>query len=188
MSKTKSTDIPAYKNIPVVDLIPYARNCRTHSEAQVQQIAASIKEFGFINPIVIDSDNGIIAGHGRLLAAHKLGLKSVPCLAVGHLTKTQKQAYIIADNKLAINSGWDNDLLRVELEELKDDGFNIDIIGFDENELKNIFLRDFSSDVDSVCEEQPPDFWIAVSFENEDQQRIIYDELCGRGLQCKIMS
>ena len=88
-------------------LIPYARNSRTHNDAQVAQIAASIKEFGFTNPVLVDVDGGIIAGHGRVLAARKLGLSEVPCIRLGHLTETQQRAYVIADNKLALNAGWD---------------------------------------------------------------------------------
>lgn len=117
------------------DLIPYVNNSRTHSEAQVKQVAASIKEFGFTNPILIDDQNMIIAGHGRVMAAEKLGLDAVPCLVLEGLTEAQKKAYVIADNKLALNSGWDEDLLRVELEGLKDLEFDIDVIGFDADEL-----------------------------------------------------
>ena len=102
------TDNPNYKTVFVSDLIPYARNSRTHSEVQVNKIASSIKEFGFLNPILIDKDNGIIAGHGRVMAAKKLGLKEVPILLVEHLTEAQKRAYIIADNRLALDAGWNS--------------------------------------------------------------------------------
>lgn len=117
------------------DLIPYVNNARTHSEQQVLQIAASIKEFGFNSPVLVDGENGIIAGHGRVMAAKKLGLDEVPTIELKHLTKTQKKAYILADNRLALNSGWDNDLLALELGELSDDGFNLDLLGFDDTEL-----------------------------------------------------
>ena len=117
--------------IPINDLVPYARNSRTHSDAQVAQIAASIKEFGFTNPVLIDADGGIIAGHGRVLAARVLKLDSVPCIRLSHLTETQKRAYIIADNKLALNAGWDSEMLRLELGELNSDEFNMDLLGFD---------------------------------------------------------
>jgi DNA modification methylase len=117
------------------DLIPYVNNARTHSEQQVLQIAASIKEFGFNSPVLVDGDNGIIAGHGRVMAAKKLGLDEVPTIELKHLTKTQKKAYILADNRLALNSGWDNDLLALELGELSDDGFDLDLLGFDAAEL-----------------------------------------------------
>jgi ParB-like chromosome segregation protein Spo0J len=118
------------------DLIPYVNNARTHSEQQVLQIAASIKEFGFNSPVLVDGENGIIAGHGRVLAAKKLNLDEVPTIELKHLTKTQKKAYILADNRLALNSGWDNDLLALELGELSDDGFDLDLLGFDVGELE----------------------------------------------------
>jgi len=119
----------------VEDLIPYVNNSRTHSEEQVAQIAASIKEFGWTNPILVDGSKGIIAGHGRLQAARKLKLAEVPVIELTHLTETQKKALIIADNKLALNAGWDNELLTIELNELMADGFALDILGFDINEL-----------------------------------------------------
>jgi hypothetical protein len=117
------------------DLIPYVNNARTHSEQQVLQIAASTKEFGFNSPVLVDGENGIIAGHGRVMAAKKLGLDEVPTIELKHLTKTQKKAYILADNRLALNSGWDNNLLALELGELSDDGFDLDLLGFDVDEL-----------------------------------------------------
>ena len=116
-------------------LIPYARNPRTHSDAQISQIAASIKAFGFNNPILVDSKAGIIAGHGRLLAARQLGLEEVPVIVLDHLTETQKRAYIIADNQLALNAGWNDELLRLELLALQREDFNVDILGFDDDEL-----------------------------------------------------
>lgn len=123
----------------VKSLIPYARNARTHSDMQVAQIAASIKEFGFLNPIVIAEDNTILCGHGRLMAAQKLGLKKVPCVKESHLTETQRRAFIIADNKLSLNAGWDNELLSVELTELQGADFDLDLLGFDEKELSQLF-------------------------------------------------
>jgi len=126
------------ESISIDALIPYARNSRTHSDAQVAQIAASIKEFGFTNPVLIDEDGGIIAGHGRTLAARKLGLDEVPCLRLSYLSEAQKKAYVIADNKLALNAGWDDDMLKVELSELKDLEFDLSLIGFDADELANL--------------------------------------------------
>ncbi len=120
---------------PIGDLIPYARNSRMHSEAQVAQIAASIKEFGFTNPVLIDEDGGIIAGHGRVLGARKLGMDEVPTIALEGLTKTQRQAYVIADNKLALNAGWDEELLSLELADLNEQEFRMELLGFDANEL-----------------------------------------------------
>ena len=119
-------------------LIPYARNPRTHSDAQITQIAASIKAFGFNNPILVDSNYGIIAGHGRLLAARQLGLEEVPVIVLDHLSETQKRAYIIADNQLALNAGWDEELLRLELAALQGEDFDVNLIGFDDEELTRL--------------------------------------------------
>jgi ParB-like chromosome segregation protein Spo0J len=119
------------EQLPTDTLIPYARNTRTHSEAQVAQIAGSIREFGFTNPVLVDGENGIIAGHGRVLAAQKLKLGTVPCIRLSHLTDTQRRAYIIADNKLALNAGWDEELLGLELADLREDGFDLELTGFD---------------------------------------------------------
>lgn len=132
----------------VEELIPYARNARTHSSAQITQIAASIKEFGFLAPIVIAEDNTILCGHGRFYAAQKLGLKKIPCVKESHLTDAQKRAYIIADNKLSINAGWDDELLAVELSDLQGEGIDLSITGFDEKELADLFDDKSKSDVE----------------------------------------
>lgn len=132
----------------VEGLIPYARNARTHSSAQISQIAASIKEFGFLAPIVIAEDNTILCGHGRFYAAQKLGLKKIPCVKESHLTEAQKRAYIIADNKLSINAGWDDELLAVELSDLQGEGVDLSITGFDEKELADLFDDKSKSDVE----------------------------------------
>lgn len=121
--------------VKVKDLIPYARNSRTHSEEQVTQIASSIREFGFTNPVIIDKQNNIIAGHGRLLAAQKLGIKEVPCVVVTGWTEAQKKAYIIADNKLALNAGWDEKMLSLEFDELQELGFDLSLTGFSLDEI-----------------------------------------------------
>jgi len=123
------------EQISIEALVPYARNSRTHSDAQVAQIAASIREFGFTNPVLIDKDGGIIAGHGRVMGARKLGLAEVPCIRLAHLTDTQKRAYIIADNKLALNAGWDDELLAIEFAELADAGFDNLLTGFTQDEI-----------------------------------------------------
>jgi DNA modification methylase len=120
----------------VNDLIPYANNSRTHSDSQIAQIASSIKEFGWTNPILLDGENGIIAGHGRLQAARLLGETSVPTIQLHGLSEMQKKAYIIADNKLAMNAGWDNELLGIEITDLREAGFDVDLLGFSEDELK----------------------------------------------------
>lgn len=127
---------------PISDLIPYARNSRTHSDEQVAQIAASIREFGWTNPVLIDGKNGIIAGHGRVLAAQRLGMSEVPTILLDHMTDAQRRAYVIADNKLALNAGWDADLLKIELGDLNDDGFDLSLIGFSPDEISNILDGD----------------------------------------------
>lgn len=125
----------------VETLIPYVANSRTHSDAQVAQIAASIKEFGWTNPILIDGDKTIIAGHGRLFAARKLGLEQVPVIVLDHLSKAQQRALVIADNQLALNAGWDMDMLKAEIEDLKLNDFDLGLLGFDERELANFILE-----------------------------------------------
>ena len=129
------------ETIKLDSLIPYARNSRTHSDAQVAQIAASIREFGFTNPVLIDEAGGIIAGHGRVLGARQLGLASVPCIRLGHLSEAQKRAYIIADNKLALNAGWDEEMLKAEMLSLKEFGFDMDLLGFDSDELAGLMVE-----------------------------------------------
>ena len=121
--------------VKVKDLIPYARNSRTHSDEQVTQIASSIREFGFTNPIIVDQQNNIIAGHGRILAANKLKIKDVPCVVVTGWTEAQKKAYIIADNKLALNAGWDEKMLSLEFDELQELGFDLTLTGFSGDEI-----------------------------------------------------
>ena len=156
---------------PTEKLVPYARNARTHSEKQVTQIAASIVEFGFTNPILAGSDGVIVAGHGRLAAAQKLGLDTVPVVVLDHLTSTQRRALIIADNRIAENAGWDDAMLRIELQSLQDDGFNMDITGFDADALAEIMAGeettvDGNTDEDAVPElsettiSRPGDVWI----------------------------
>ncbi|QQR70058.1 MAG: site-specific DNA-methyltransferase [Alphaproteobacteria bacterium] len=141
---------------PVEKLIPYDRNPRTHSPEQVSQIAASIVEFGFLNPILVDTDAGIIAGHGRLQAAKQLGLAQVPVVVLDHLTETQKRAYVIADNKLALNAGWDEDLLRAELAALEKESFDLPVIGFSDEELADL-LADPESGSGNMDEDAVPE-------------------------------
>lgn len=156
---------------PTDKLVPYARNARTHSEGQVAQIAASIVEFGFTNPILAGSDGVIVAGHGRLAAAQKLGLDTVPVVVLDHLTPTQRRALIIADNRIAENAGWDDAMLRIELQSLQEDGFNLDITGFDADALAEIMAGeettvDGNIDEDAIPElnetaiSRPGDVWI----------------------------
>lgn len=140
----------------VDDLIPYIRNARTHSDTQVAQIAASIREFGWTNPILVDGESGVIAGHGRLLAARQLGMEEVPCIELAGLSDTQRRAYIIADNKLALNAGWDEELLRLELEELAGDGFDIELTGFTDDEILALGCDDEAADDDEAGEATEP--------------------------------
>jgi ParB-like chromosome segregation protein Spo0J len=141
---------------PIEKLRPYERNPRTHSEAQVDQIAASMVEFGWTNPILIDENAGILAGHGRLLAARKLGLAEVPVIRFEHLSEAQKRAYLIADNTLALNAGWSEELLVQELAWLRDERFDLDLIGFDATELERLLaLADGASESDEAEDDVP---------------------------------
>lgn len=158
------------ESLPTADLVPYARNARTHSDAQVEQIAASIQEFGFTNPILIGADNGIIAGHGRVMAALRLGLERVPCVRLWHLTETQRRAYVLADNRLALDAGWDEELLALELSALRADDFDLDLLGFDAREIEDLLDgstgTDGQTDPDAVPEplpeaiSKPGDVWV----------------------------
>lgn len=144
------------EQVSIEKLIPYARNSRTHSDAQVAQIAASIKEFGFVNPVLIDESDGLIAGHGRVMAARKLGIDEVPCIRLSHLNENQKRAYIIADNKLALNAGWDDEMLALEISDLQDAGFDLELTGFSDEEIEKLKPKviDGLTDEDEVPE--PP--------------------------------
>jgi len=171
------------------ELIPYVMNSRTHSEEQIYQISASIREFGFLNPIIVDSDGGVIAGHGRILAAKKLGLPELPCVDASHLSKEQKRAYIIADNKLALNAGWDDEILRSEIQALQDDGLNLDLTGFSEDEISSLFGE---HDNDKGSEEtkditDETKFILMVEFYNERQLQSAYEEYNAKGFPCKIL-
>ena len=131
-----------YELVDVDKLIPYINNARTHSKEQVTRLASSIKEFGFINPVITDGEHGILAGHGRIAAAKQLGIKQVPCISADYLTEAQKKAYILADNRLPMDAGWDNDLLKIEIESLQAEGFDVGITGFDEKEIADLFDTD----------------------------------------------
>lgn len=133
--------------VAVTKLIPYVNNARTHSAEQIMKLRSSLREFGFINPVIIDRDYNVIAGHGRIMAAKEEGIKEVPCVFVDYLTEAQKKAYILADNRMAMDAGWDEELLRVEIEALQDADFDIGLTGFDENDLADLFGNDDTSDV-----------------------------------------
>ncbi len=157
------------------------------------QIAASIREFGWTVPILVDGDNGIVGGHARVLAARKLGLDTVPCIELAHLSEAQKRAYVIADNKLAENAGWDEDLLGVELGELHDLGFDLALTGFDEDELSDFLGETDKADVPQESDETTDAVigadrkLLLIEFDSEDELRQAYEELQRRGWQCKIM-
>ena len=169
---------------PVEKLIPFARNARTHSDEQVAQIAASIAEFGWTNPILAGADGIVIAGHARLLAARKLGMTEVPVIVLDHLTDSQRRALVLADNRLALNAGWDEEMLRVEIAALDEDGFNLEVVGFTDEEIEGL-LRDpeevhaGNTDDDAVPETPetaitvPGDIWLL------GQHRL----LCGDSVQ-----
>ena len=154
--------------VPIEKLVPYVNNARTHSPEQVNKLRSSLREFGFINPVIIDRDYGVIAGHGRILAAKEESIKEVPCVFADHLTEAQKKAYIIADNRMAMDAGWDEELLRMEIEALQAEAFDLSLTGFDEKELSDLFkddtdVEDDDFDVDSELKEpavtQMGDVW-----------------------------
>jgi ParB-like chromosome segregation protein Spo0J len=174
---SKQSKFPLIKTAQVADLIPYARNSRTHSDEQITQIAASIKEFGFLNPVIVDGENGIIAGHGRVMAAKKLGMTELPVVEASHLTDAQRRAYIIADNKLALNAGWDYEMLKVEFDELSSIGFDINLTGFDDSEIA-AFNPDYSfldeaGDLDNELDQMASEVKKAIQIEFEPEH---YDE------------
>lgn len=173
----------------VSDLIPYVNNSRVHDEEQIIQICSSIKEFGFTNPVLIDESNGIIAGHGRLMAAKKLNLKTVPCIVLAGLSEAQKKAYIIADNAIPLNASWDMEKLALEVDALQAEDFDLSLLGF-----KDDFMVSLFDDPEPVPEQKPNGeeyteiFNILVECENEAHQQEIYDELTQKGLKCRVQS
>ena len=145
------------ESVPIESLIPYARNARTHSEEQVAQIAGSIREFGFTNPVLIDGDGGIIAGHGRVMGARKLGMEEVPCIRLAHLSEAQRRAYIIADNKLALNAGWDDEMLALEFQDLQGMGFDLELTGFALGDINELLAElDATPEGETDADETPP--------------------------------
>ena len=164
MAKTTSE----MKMVPIGKLIPYVNNARTHSEDQITKLRSSLREFGFINPILIDRDYNVIAGHGRLAAAKAENFEEVPCVYVGHLTEAQKKAYILADNRMAEDAGWDEEMLRIEIEALKEQAFDLSLTGFDEDEIAGFFddeeAQDDNFDEDKALEApafvEPGDVWV----------------------------
>ena len=173
----------AIKYKKTTELTAYAKNSRTHSDAQVAQLVASLREFGFTNPILIDSKNGIIAGHGRLKAAQELGYETVPTIELGELTEEQRRAYIIADNKLALNAGWDELILGEELQALDLQEFDMSLLGFSNAELKN-YLEE-PVEVKHEPQEFGETYEILVECFDEIEQRRILEDLTAKGIKCK---
>jgi ParB-like chromosome segregation protein Spo0J len=173
------------ETLQTTTLIPYARNTRTHSEAQVAQIAGSIREFGFTNPVLIDGQNGIIAGHGRVMAAQKLGLAKVPCIRLAHLTDTQRRAYIIADNKLALNAGWDEEMLGLELADLREADFDLSLLGFDGGAIEDALNPE--EKVEPEEGNFDSQYAVTVICAGEEQQQQIFERLTSEGLTCKVV-
>lgn len=155
--------------VPLEKLVPYANNARTHSAEQINKLRSSLREFGFINPVIIDRDYGVIAGHGRILAAKEEGIREIPCVFADHLTEAQKKAYIIADNRMAMDAGWDEELLRVEIEALQAEAFDLSLTGFDEKELSDLFKDDadvreddfdVEAELEKPCVAKGGDVWL----------------------------
>ena len=178
------------EHLPTDTLVPYARNSRTHSPEQVAQIAASIKEFGFTNPVLIDANNTLIAGHGRVMAAQSIGLPTVPAIRLAHLTDAQRRAYVIADNKLAENAGWDMATLAREVEDLNADGYDLELLGFGADELSSML----------GAEPPPPEpaapspgivyqekYAVLVDCKDEADQQRIFEQLTAGGMACKVL-
>ena len=167
---------------PVESLVPYVNNARTHSDEQVAQVAASIREFGFTNPILIDEQNSIIAGHGRLAAARKLGMDTVPTIQLEGLSETQKKAYVIADNQLALNAGWDMDLLRLEIDDLRAVDFDIDLLGFDDDVLGAVVDGGEPDDLSGMGET----FEVVIECGSEIDQEKAYNHAKSGGFECRL--
>lgn len=180
-----------FERVDINKLVPYARNARTHSKEQILQLRSSLREFGFVNPVIVDKDLNIIAGHGRVMAAREEELAEIPCVFVEHLTEAQKRAYILADNRLALNAGWDEELLALEFAELKDLDFDLELTGFDEKEIEKLFaaggadVQDDDFDLSAALEEAafvlPGDIWAL------GRHRLICGDATDAGVVYKLM-
>ena len=183
------------EHLPTVDLTPYARNSRTHSPEQIAQLSRSMAEFGFTNPVLIDEHSTIIAGHGRVMAAQSLGLAAVPCIRLTHLSDAQRRAYVIADNKLAEQAGWDMATLARELEDLATEAFDLELVGFSGEELRGLLGDDFlpEGEAGEKPEPQPQGinyqekYAILVECVNEQEQQRFFEKLTGEGYACKVL-
>lgn len=182
--------LPPYRLARVDSLVPYARNARTHSAAQIDKLVALISEYGWTNPVLVDGERGIIAGHGRVLAARKLGMVEVPTIELSHLSEAQRRAYVIADNRSALDAGWDDELLRLELGELRDEGFDLGLTGFHDIELDKL-LGDF--DESSISDGHSADayseqYGVIVMCRDEAEQRQVFERLQAEGLEVKVVA
>lgn len=173
----------------VADLVPYARNSRTHSDEQVAQIAASIREWGWTMPVLVDETGGIIAGHGRIMAAQRLGIEDVPTMTATGWSEAKRRAYVIADNKLAINSAWDMDLLKIEMQEIDGLGFNLELTGFDVAEMTALFDEpNFEPGTEGdQSEVDVPENQMLLTFETEEELQEWFNEAQEKGIECKLL-
>lgn len=176
-----------YKEI--VDLNVYEKNARTHGLKQIRQIANSIEEFGFTNPILVDGDKGVIAGHGRLYACKLLGIKKVPCIELSHLTEDQKRAYVIADNQIALGADWDFDILKEEMARLDEVDFDIKLTGFDDiDSISENQVGDKEPSQDTSPQDIDSKFSVIVDCEDEADQEAIFKLMTSKGYKCKVLS
>lgn len=180
---------------PVEALIPYARNSRTHSDEQVAQIAASIREFGFTNPVLVDDEGGIVAGHCRVMAARQIGMTALPTINVGWLSERQRRAYVIADNQLAMNAGWDDEALAAELSDLGGAGFDVALVGFSDADMERLLGLTDGGDGGGGAPAGKPDpginyqekFAVLVDCKDEAHQAQVYEALMAKGYACKVL-
>jgi ParB-like chromosome segregation protein Spo0J len=187
---TNKTHNPADKveRWDITRLTPYARNSRTHSDEQIGQIAASIKEWGWTTPVLVDEDGSIIAGHGRTLAAQRLKMTEVPVMVAKGWSDAKKRAYVIADNKLAMNAGWDNEMLKLELHALAEEDFQLDTTGFSPDELTEIMFGELIKTEEPEEQTVSSAFEVSVSCDNEAEQERVYEMLTKQGLKCRVLT
>jgi ParB-like chromosome segregation protein Spo0J len=190
MTKDVSIEWPADKveRRPISELIPYARNSRTHSDTQVAQIAASIREWGWTMPILVDEDGNVIAGHGRIMAAQKLGIADVPCMTATGWSEAKRRAYVIADNKLALNAGWDDDVLKLELQDVDALGFDLTLTGFEPDEIGGLDVDDADNDALPDQKKLHSTFEVAVECKDEAEQEAVFNLLTQKGYTCRILT
>jgi ParB-like chromosome segregation protein Spo0J len=181
----KMPDLLPYRLAPIESLIPYARNARTHSDEQISKLAGSIREYGFTNPVLIGADGGIIAGHGRVLAAQRLGWTEIPVLEAAHLTEAQRRAYVLADNRLALDAGWDTELLRIELGDLQAVDFDLSLTGFELGELREIILPGNETKDGGAALGETLRYQVVVDCADEADQAALLEKLAAEGRECR---